>query len=148
MVYVFYLQPRVKYGNIWNTFKKKGNKKQLNMNKVTQIMCCVCVLSDPMDTLVVSSVHGIFQARILEWAAISYSWGYSWPRDETCISPDLEVDSSLSPGESDAGNKRVQMTSWLSNWQAHQNSTKLYIHLLNIHSDSIVLYLNVKIFPV
>ena len=31
------------------------------MNKVTQIMCCVCVLSDPMDTLVVSSVHGIFQ---------------------------------------------------------------------------------------
>ena len=28
-----------------------------------------------------SSVHGIFQARILEWVAISYSKGSSWPRD-------------------------------------------------------------------
>ena len=86
MVYVFYLQPRVKYGNILNTFKKKGNKKQPNMNKVTQIMCCLSVFRDPVDSLVVSSVHGIFQARILEWAAISYSWGYSSPKDATCIS--------------------------------------------------------------
>ena len=28
-----------------------------------------------------SSVRGIFQARILEWVAISYSKGYSQPRD-------------------------------------------------------------------
>ena len=28
----------------------------------------------------------IFQARILEWAAISYSRRSSWPRDRTCIS--------------------------------------------------------------
>ena len=28
-------------------------------------------------------VHGIFQARILEWVAISYSRGSSWPRDRT-----------------------------------------------------------------
>jgi len=33
-----------------------------------------------------SSVHGIFQARILEWVAISYSKGSFWPRDRTCIS--------------------------------------------------------------
>ena len=33
-----------------------------------------------------SSVHGIFQARILEWVAISYSRGSSWPRDWTHIS--------------------------------------------------------------
>ena len=33
-----------------------------------------------------SSVHGIFQARILEWAAISYSRGSSQPRDRTRIS--------------------------------------------------------------
>ena len=30
-----------------------------------------------------SSVHGIFQARILEWVAISYSRGSSHPRDRT-----------------------------------------------------------------
>ena len=33
-----------------------------------------------------SSVHGIFQARILEWVAISFSKGSSWPRDWTRIS--------------------------------------------------------------
>ena len=31
-------------------------------------------------------VHGITQARILEWAAISYPRGFSWPRDLTHIS--------------------------------------------------------------
>ena len=30
-----------------------------------------------------SSVHGIFQARILEWVVISFSRGSSWPRDRT-----------------------------------------------------------------
>ena len=33
-----------------------------------------------------SSVHGILQARILEWVAISYSRGSSWPRERTRIS--------------------------------------------------------------
>ena len=36
-----------------------------------------------------SSVHGILQARILEWVAISFSRGSSWPRDGTG-SPGLE----------------------------------------------------------
>ena len=30
-----------------------------------------------------SSIHGIFQARVLEWVTISFSRGYSWPRDQT-----------------------------------------------------------------
>ena len=33
-----------------------------------------------------SSVHGILQARILEWVAVSSSRGSSWHRDQTCIS--------------------------------------------------------------
>ena len=33
-----------------------------------------------------SSVHGISQARILEWVAISFSKGSSQPRGQTCIS--------------------------------------------------------------
>ena len=33
-----------------------------------------------------SSVHGIFQARILEWAAISFSRRSSQPKDRTCVS--------------------------------------------------------------
>ena len=59
---------------------------------------CVCVyecaysvafdslLSHVLCSLPGSSVHGISQARILEWVAISFSRGSSWPRDGTCIS--------------------------------------------------------------
>ena len=31
------------------------------------------------------SVHGIFQVRILEWIAISFSRGASWPKDQTQV---------------------------------------------------------------
>ena len=42
---------------------------------------------DPMDSHPPgSSVHGISQSRILEWVAISFFWGSSWPRVQTCIS--------------------------------------------------------------
>ena len=41
----------------------------------------------PMDcSLPGSTVHGIFQARILEWVAISFSRRSSWPRDRTWVS--------------------------------------------------------------
>ena len=44
-------------------------------------------LGDPMDcNQSGSSVHGIFQARILEWVAISFSRGSSWPKDRTRVS--------------------------------------------------------------
>ena len=42
---------------------------------------------DPMDcSLPGLSVHGIFQARILEWVAISFSKRFSQPRDWTQVS--------------------------------------------------------------
>jgi len=44
-------------------------------------------LCDPMDfSLPGSSVHGIFQVRVLEWVAISFFRGYSRPRDQTQVS--------------------------------------------------------------
>ena len=44
-------------------------------------------LCDPVDCSPPgSTVHGIFQARILEWVAISFSRGSSWPRDRTQVS--------------------------------------------------------------
>ena len=39
-----------------------------------------------------SSVHGILQARILEWVAISFSRGSSPPKDEP-RSPALQADA-------------------------------------------------------
>ena len=54
-------------------------------SEVTQL--CL-TLYDFMDcSLPGSSVHGIFQARILEWVAISFSRGSSQPRNQTQVSP-------------------------------------------------------------
>ena len=57
--------------------------------------CCCSVtksnrlLCNLMDcSLPGSSVHWSSQARILDWAAISFLRGSSWPRDRTCISHD------------------------------------------------------------
>ena len=53
------------------------------MFSVTQSCLTLC---DPMDcSLPGSSVHGIFQARILEWVAISFSRGSFQPRDRNCV---------------------------------------------------------------
>ena len=42
---------------------------------------------DPMDySLPGSSVHGILQARILEWVAMPFSRVSSWPKDQTHLS--------------------------------------------------------------
>ena len=44
-------------------------------------------LCDPVDCSPPgSSVHGIFQVRVLEWVAISFSRGSSQPRDQTQVS--------------------------------------------------------------
>ena len=44
-------------------------------------------LCDPVDySPPASSVHGVFQVRILEWVAISYSRGSSQPRHQTRVS--------------------------------------------------------------
>ena len=51
---------------------------------VTQLCLTLC---SPMDcSLPGSSVHGILQARILEWVAISSSKGSSQPRDQAQVS--------------------------------------------------------------
>ena len=50
-------------------------------SEVTQSCPTLC---DPVDCSLPSSfVHGISQARILEWIAIAFSRGSSWPRDPT-----------------------------------------------------------------
>ena len=49
-------------------------------------------LCDPMDCSPSGfSVHGILQARILEWGAMASSRGSSWPRDWTCVSCDSRI---------------------------------------------------------
>ena len=53
--------------------------------KVAQLCPTLC---DPMDCI----VHGVLQARILEWVAFPFSRGSSQPRDQTQVST-LQADS-------------------------------------------------------
>ena len=70
-------------------------KKAESESEVAQSCPTLC---DPVDcSLPGSSVHGIFQARILEWVAISFSRGSSRPRDRTLVSSSLSGSSSFSP---------------------------------------------------
>ena len=72
------------------TLKSQGN----TFHQVLSMFCCCCLFTkscptfcDPMDcSSPGSSVHGISQARILEWIAISSSTGSSQPRDQTQVS--------------------------------------------------------------
>ena len=59
---------------------------------------CVCVsqscptLCNPMDCSPAgSSVHGILQARKLEWVAIPFSRGSSQPRGQTWVSRNMQI---------------------------------------------------------
>ena len=69
----------------------------LRIYMLYSVYVCVCMpakslqscttLCNPMDcSPPVSLVHGVLQARILEWVAISSYRGSSLPRDQTCIS--------------------------------------------------------------
>ena len=65
----------------------------ISLHLFSYFLCCAClviklcpVLCNPVEySPPGSSVHGIFQARILGWVAISYSRGSSQPRDWTLI---------------------------------------------------------------
>ena len=73
-----------------HVYKAQGKVKV----KIAQLCPTLC---DPMDcSLPGSSVHGILQARILEWVTVRFSRGSSQPR-----SPALQADSlpSEPPGK-------------------------------------------------
>ena len=79
-------------GGDGGTYKSMKTWDHLTGTLWTLSACvCVCSLSrvwlcDPMDcSLPGSSVHGILQARILEWFAISSSRESSWPRGPTHV---------------------------------------------------------------
>ena len=65
------------------SFLSRGSQK-VKESEVAQSCPTLC---DPLNCSVPGfSVHGIFQARILEWVAISLSRGSSQPRDWTRVS--------------------------------------------------------------
>ena len=57
------------------------------MKRQSEVAQSCLILCNPMDySLPCSSIHGIFQARVMEWVAISFFRGYSQPGDRTQVS--------------------------------------------------------------
>ena len=81
----------------WSSNHTPGHISKVKESEVTQSCLTLCDLMD--CSLLGFSMHGIFQARVLEWVAISFSKGSSWPRDWTG-SPASLADAlpSKSPG--------------------------------------------------
>ena len=87
------------FSHIWMpvqaTRDKRKSKSDIYLpSESLQPAWCVLVaqlcptLCDPMDySPPGSSVHGMLQARILEWAAVPFSRGSSPPRDRAQVSP-------------------------------------------------------------
>ena len=85
------------YGNT-QKIKKTTLQAVIEFDSATQVVClskifAVLLLShvqlfcDPMNYIPPGfSVHGIFQAKIRGWVAISFSRGSSQPRDQTRVS--------------------------------------------------------------
>ena len=57
-----------------------------------------------------SSVHGIFQAIVLEWIAISFSRGSSQPRDRTQVYLQLMLDANITREDSTHGHHQMVNT--------------------------------------
>ena len=83
------------------------------------VCVCVCVssvMSDSLPPWIVACQAplsmGIFQVKILEWVAISSSWGSSQPRDQTHVSYTLQADS-------------LALSHWGTDWHGGRVAKKL-----------------------
>ena len=69
---------------VWCLVKKLRSHTTVCLLKSLQSCTILC---DPLDcNLPGFSVHGVLPARILEWVAMPFSRGSSWPRDRTHVS--------------------------------------------------------------
>ena len=94
---------------------------------VTQL--CLFATPDPTNcSLSGSCIHGILQARILEWIAVPFSRGSSWSRDWTqvsCIAGRFFIIWATG---------KIRIVSWpgseLRQWKSnHWNAGQLYPHV-------------------
>ena len=82
------VRPSPKHLSLDSSFVYRQMSKITKEAVVFVLVFKLCLtLCDPMDhSLPDSSVHGISQERMLEWVAIPFSRGSSWPRDRTHVS--------------------------------------------------------------
>ena len=112
------------------------------LSEVAQLCPTLC---DPVDySLPGSSIHVIFQARVLEWVAISFSRGSSLPRDRTWVShiagrrftvwATREAKASSKQFFPDPGVQSWRLGVWTALWRGTRYQHYLWPHLVLIYS--------------
>ena len=96
-------------------------------NKKSEVAQSCPTIWDPIHcSLPGSSVHGIFQARILEWIAIFFSRGSSWPRNQTqvsCVAGRFFIDWAMREA------RRPRFNSWVGkiHWRKDRLPTPVFL---------------------
>jgi len=80
-------------GRFFSVWVTREAPKEVVVPNIMQLFCCCCLVAQPCPTLCDCvncsppgfPVHGIHQARILEWVDLSFSRGSSLFRDQICI---------------------------------------------------------------
>ena len=101
-------------------------KLTLKLSRVKVAQLCL-TLWDPMD----DTVHGILQARILEWVAFSFSRESPQPRDRTQVST-LQADSFPAEPQGKPQNTDVSSLSLLQRILPTQESNRGFLHCKQI----------------
>ena len=77
---MFFDKPTIALGDMKHSRRRDLCFKSESANEVPQSCPTLC---DPMDcSLPGSSIHGIFQVRVLEWVTSFFSRGSSWCREQ------------------------------------------------------------------
>ena len=102
--------------------------------KVSESVSCSVVYCSPPGF----SVHGILQARILEWVAIPFSRGSSWPRGQT--NPGLPITLQVDSLPAENLYHLSHRENWLSSiqnqhWSDSQKPKKGKVHVCSGHYD-------------
>ena len=80
---MWFITKYIKWYKVYYILKCERASIETKVSEVAQSCPTLC---NPIDySLPGSSVHGIFQARVLEWVAIPFSRGSSQPRDWTRV---------------------------------------------------------------
>ena len=114
----------------------RGKKRLNRESEVAQSCLTLCNLMD--CSLPGSSVHGIFQSRVLEWVAISFSRGSSQPRDQTRVSHTagrrFTIRATREPLKGGKGITK-SLKSWLKQNKSKRDKTfsAKYLYILYLH---------------
>ena len=87
----------------------------MKVKSESEVIQSCLTLRDPMDySLPGSSVHGIFQARVLEWVAIAFSNAFMHAKSlQSCLTLYDPMDSSP-PGSSVHGILQERTLEWVA----------------------------------